>query len=261
MIGMRFIQSVFGASILIAAHTAANAAPTTFTAVYGVINAGTTYEYYTSSTVPAAAGSLHFNDASNSYGGLCEPGLSPCPTSGTLAPGATQGQLISQKDGSSGGTYGVTEGGIIGIYTPSTPSNYSMSILITNKNSGKGDIYDLVVNGSSIGTTPIVSSTASFVSFTFNPTINGANQLVTISVTDLLQQYGGISPYNLPSDLGGSSALDSSSATAPPLSLFTIDVTFVATPEPASLSIFGVGTLVLTFARKRLRGANVRNAV
>ncbi|HET6606511.1 MAG TPA: hypothetical protein VFG62_07575 [Rhodopila sp.] len=261
----RFLQTFAAAAALLT--TAAHASPVT-APVYGTITTGTTvntspvYIYSTSSSVPAVAGSLHFGDAANSFGGLCEINASPCGAE-SLGLGQSYGPLISASYGTA------ATAGLIEAITPAAIGNYLLTVSITNQPSGhpsNGDIYNIVVNGQSLGTTSIVSSTSNGSSGTFSTVINWSaadaatygGTAIYISVTDLLQQYLGAPNYDLPTLLGGSgfAADDDASGLAAgsePQSVFALRASLVPDPEPASLSIFFAATFALGAARRRRR--------
>jgi hypothetical protein len=222
------------------------------------ISANTTYVYGTYWDIPAAGGSLLFAGGSSAQGGLCANTVSgPCTNLG-LPAGDSFGTLIS------GGT--TTEPGYIQIFTPSAMANYQLTLTITNTQ-GIGDIYDIVVNGSSLGTTSVVAYNASAggSNGTFFTTIDGGNVPISISITDLLEQFMGTSSYTVPSQLGGPTTdnlpanKSLSLSNYPPDSEFTLVATFTNVPEPASLSILALGGLAVGAARRR-RAKAVRAA-
>lgn len=242
--------------------TPASAVPT-------YITAGTIYGYATSSSVAAAPGSLHFTDAANSDGGICVVNTAPC--TGQVGP-LHVGPLVTDP---------VTGLGVIEIQTPSLlnyVANYLLTIQITGTSTGTGDIYNVVVNGvsasniasgaNSTTTTTVVNSTNSTsasLSGTFSALVQGAvgGSVIEISVTDLLQQYlGGATgtTYDLPSKLGVSGLDGAKLASAfDPTSSFNLKATFVLDPEPASLSVFAIGSFALGFVRRRIRRNTLRH--
>lgn len=218
---------------------------------------GTTYDYATFWDVPSAPGSLQISDknlTSPNLGGLCAIGSGACSGLSDIG-GNTLGTLYS------GGT--TSGAGLIEIQTPQAMANYLLSLTITGISQNTGDIYNIVVNGSSLGITSLTPYNVGGSTGFFTTVVSGGNNApIFISVTDLLQQYLGSSNYDLPSLEGGPSSFNqplglgkctaSNQATCfDGSSQFTLTATLVPDPEPASLSIFALGSLALGAARRR----------
>jgi hypothetical protein len=227
-----FRASLAGAMLALSASTAlaANFLP------------GQEYIYETSSTTAAAVGTNPSHLPISSVGGLCVPSTTGCNI--PVLPGSA-GPLV---------------GGLISfITTPSASpgTNYVMSVNIQDLGA-TGDIYEVVVNGSSWGTTSITglndpTDGNSFGSLT--GVVKGGT--VTVGITDLLQQYIGQS-NQLPALLGtpgsppnGGTVAGASGQFAS--STFFLDVELSAAPEPTSLVILGSGIAILAAAVGRKR--------
>jgi hypothetical protein len=266
-----FFQSFVAAAALLVAAGSAHATTNVIT------DLSQTYVYSTFFDVPSVSSALHFSDAANSFGGLCANNVTPCANEG-VPQGDTAGPL-------NGGTASPMVPGTIEIATPSAIANYKLTLTI-QATEGEGDIYDIVVNGNNVGTTSIVAFNATGSSAgTFTSVVSGGNgALISVSVTDLLQQYLGSSNYDLPSLLCALSTTCSNNTTAKSnaqaddnqsglgacsvnstncfdaQSQFVLSATLVPDPEPASLSIFALGSLALGAARRRRRAKAQKSA-
>jgi len=253
-----FFQSFVAATALLAAAGSAHAQATT-----GAISAGVTYYYGTYYDTPAAAGTLQYTGAISSQGGLCSVYSGPCDS--ITAP-PTSGDAAGILSGSGGTT---SAAGYIEIYTPSAIANYVLTVTIQNYG-GRGDIYDIVVDGNSIGVTTPVTYSVSAAGSNGAPStvIDGGNVPVSISITDLLEQFiGSGTTYTVPKQLPGGTSIEDAPNTAvlneptyTTPSEFTLTATFAPIPEPATLSIFALGTVALGAARRRRRAKAQKTA-
>jgi hypothetical protein len=267
MTNKRLFQSFAAIAALVATTAVANATPnpTGCSISYQTSVSGTkfTYDYETSSSVSVASGTISAPGTSTAEGGLTASGATSCANQ-SAGDGNYYGLLYS------GGT---STAGVIELLTPAPIANYLLTVTISGTGP-VGDIYQLLVNNSpvkrngttSLATSPVGYSVSGGSGGTFSTVVTGGNgSAVFLSVTDLLQQYLGTGlTYNLPGTLpGGSTGQNSPGALSSgfdPLSNFTLSVQLVTDPEPASLSIFALGSLALGAARRRQRAKAAKTA-
>jgi hypothetical protein len=154
-------------------------------------------------------------------------------------------------------------------------SNYLLTITIQGTGQ-RGDIYQILVNNNALtrtvsgtpttATSPVAYNASGGSTGTFSTVISGGNSSpIFISVTDLLQQYLGTGfNYTLPGTLPGGLNSENTGALVNSfdgLSQFTLTASLVPDPEPASLSIFALGSLALGAARRRKRARLRETAV
>jgi hypothetical protein len=198
----------------------------------------TTYNYETSASILAAAGSIH-TTGTGTGGGLCAIGSGGC---NSLITGPLTG--------------GTSSAGSIAL--PTTPGvagdNYLLTITLSYVTGDPvGDIWDVTLNGANVGTTSVVGivNGAGHSSGTLHANVHGGSTN-TISVTDLLEQYLGQTD-NLPGVLGVT-ADNGGTVTASGTynqSLFTLRVSATPNPEPASIGLFVGGLAALGVIRRR----------
>ena len=172
----------------------------TSTAMATNISFGTPYIYETSSTAAAASGTSVTPPAGGlgNVGGLCAPGTGGCPLfSGIIVPGPLTGGLISFNTPSSipGTSY------ILNLTVSDDHANNHASGFPANT---PGDIFEVLLNGDSLGFSSIASVTpSSFSSGSFQTVIGSSPNAYTIGITDLLQPYADGLTDNLPGVCAG----------------------------------------------------------
>ncbi len=151
-------------------------------------------------------------------------------------------------------------GGSISFTMPGTASDqFAFDIELDDLSLYAGGIYELVLNGSSLGTTSIVgldpakngAGDGSFSSYDFVwPGLMAGGTNITLGVTNLLQQYIGHTD-NLPGLLGDASlnggSVDGSFGTE----RLSIAVTATPMPEPTTVVLLGSFALLGAAARRR----------
>ncbi|MEJ0020223.1 MAG: PEP-CTERM sorting domain-containing protein [Acetobacteraceae bacterium] len=191
---------------------------------------GQEFIFETSSSVASAPGTTASHLPVASVGGLCTPGSTGCSIS--INPMATVPLTA----------------GLLSFTTPLTTAGlfYMLSIQVTDL-VAVGDIYEVVVNGGSVGTTSVVGlSSASNSAGTLTGMVPAGT--VTVGLTDLLQQYVG-QTNNLPGLLGMPGPNGGTVGSAPTqFRSSTLAMTITATqvvPEPTTLAVLGSGLALL----------------
>jgi hypothetical protein len=198
------------------------------------------YYYETDSTTSEASGTVA-SGGTNSDGGLCTPGSSGCPSIGLGAGSLTSGSIV--------------------LTTPNVAGSLLLQISIAPnpQSTLDGDIYDVTLNGTNLGTTSIVAlsgPSAAQSSGTFSVLVHG-NTSYTVGITDLLEQYVDTNNNEI-DDLPGTlnsldTGLDGGTVTSAYDSskfVFTASLSTYA-PEPASITLFASGIVALGAWRRR----------
>jgi PEP-CTERM motif len=229
------------------------------TAMATNISFGTPYIYETSSSTAAASGTSVTPPVGGlgNVGGLCTPGTGDCPLfSGIIVPGPLTGGLISFNTPSSipGTSY------ILNLTVSDDHANNHASGFPANT---PGDIFQVLLNGGSLGFTSIASVTpSSFSSGLFQTVIGSSPNPYTIGITDLLQPYANGLTDNLPGVLCGILPNGTTGCASPPnggtvsagtygSNLVDFEAFITPTPEPASFALLGSGLLALATLRRR----------
>jgi hypothetical protein len=231
------------------------------TAMATNISFGTPYFYETSSATSAASGTSVTPPAGGlgNVGGLCAPGVGGCPTISGTGP-LTSGQITFNTPSLVPGTSYLLE-----IVVSDDDSSLHATGFPSNT---PGDIFQVLLNGGSLGFTSITGvtdhSNGSFSTGTFQTVIGSGPGSYTIDLTDLLQPYANGLTDNLPGVLcgllpNGTGGCSPSPVNGGPVTAagygsnivdFEAFITPTAAPEPGSMILLGSGLLVLSALRR-----------
>ena len=233
------------------------------TALADPIAFDTPYIFETSSATPAAPGTTVTPPSGGlgNVGGLCEPGTTGCP--------AVVPHFADEV--------GPLTGGFIEVTTPSLPfvSQFALTFAVSDDGNGAtatgyppktvGDIFQITLNGHSLGVTSVTGVTSSTYS-TGEFTVIVGPGTYTIGITDLLEPYAKGLTDTLPGVLCSGGFADGDPAcTSPPnggtvaagtfgTNILDFEASFfVPVPEPASFGLLGCGLIALAGLRRRAR--------
>ena len=230
------------------------------TAMATNISFGTPYFYETTSATAAASGTSVTPPVGGlgNVGGLCAPGVGGCPTISGTGP-LTSGQITFNTPSLVPGTSYLLEIVVsdddASLHATGFPSNTP------------GDIFQVLLNGGSLGVTSITGvtdhSNGSFSTGTFQTVIGSGPGLFTIGLTDLLQPYANGLTDNLPGVLCGLSPVGTGGCSPPvnggPVTAagygsnivdFEAFITPASAPEPGSMILLASGLLALSALRR-----------